>query len=132
MQQREGVQLVGGAGRQVAHGVASVATLHGDVAGAFARLRQRYHLRRETPSPLHHQLARLPRLLNFLIAPDSITVAHGPDSTDEIRDLTGYNHEVGYSTFMPLHYLPRAHTHTHNKSKHLQLFRIWTPGTWLV
>lgn len=44
VQQREGVQLVGGAGREVAHHVAAVTTLDGDVAGPLASLRQRDHL----------------------------------------------------------------------------------------
>lgn len=48
VQQREGVQLVGGAGRQVAQHVRPVArALHRDVARAALRaLRQRDHLRR--------------------------------------------------------------------------------------
>lgn len=55
MQQREGVQLVGGAGRQLAQHVRPVAgALHRDVArAALQPLRQRDHLR---PHDIMHTL----------------------------------------------------------------------------
>lgn len=69
VQQREGVKLIGGAGREVAQRVRPVAgTLHGDVARtALGALRQRDHF--EPEAGVVAVRGRRPRDRRLLVAP---------------------------------------------------------------